>query len=75
MAKLGAKLHDLRAFFNAPTEIFLVLTGFFRFRIVTKFLGQVDVLDGKQTQIHVVVEGFGTDYFLATELAARQCLP
>lgn len=70
MAELSAKAHDLGAFFNAPTEIFLVLTGFFCFRVSTKFLGQVDVLDGQQTQIHVVVEGFGTDHFLTAEPTA-----
>jgi len=63
MAKLSAKGYDLWAFFNASTENLLVLTGFFRFRVSTKFLGQVDVLDGQQTQIH----GFVTmDFFLKT---------
>jgi len=74
MAKLSAKGYDLWAFFNASTENLLVLTGFFRFRVSTKFLRQVDVLDGQQTQIYVVVEGFGADHFLTAELAVRQCL-
>ena len=70
MAKLSAKVHDLGAFFNAPTKVLLVLTGFFRFRVSTKFLRQVDVLDGQQTQIHVAVEGFGANHFLTAELTA-----
>ena len=70
VAKLGAKAHDLGAFFDAPTEIFLVLTGFFRLGVTSELFGQIDVLDGKQTQIHIVVEGFGANHFFTAKLAA-----
>ena len=52
------------------TEIFLVLTGFFRLGVTSELFGQIDVLDGKQTQIHIVVEGFGANHFFTAKLAA-----
>ena len=70
MAKLGAKAYNFRAFFNAPTEIFLVLTGFFRLGVTSELFGQVNVLDGQQPKVYVVIEGFGSNHFLPTELTA-----
>ena len=70
VTEFGTKFHNFGAFFDAPTENILALAGFFRFRVAAKLFGQVDVLDGKQTQIHVVVKGLGADHFLPTEFAA-----
>ena len=70
MAKLGAKAYNFRAFFNAPTEIFLVLTGFFRLGVTSELFGQVNVLDGQQPKVYVVIEGFGADHFLTAEPTA-----
>ena len=69
----GAGIHDLRAFFDAPAENLLVLTDSFCFRVTIELLWQVNVLDWKQTEIHVIVQGLGADYFIPTELAALKC--
>ena len=74
VTEFGTKFHNFRAFFDAPTENFLVLTSFFRFRVATEFIGQINVLDGKQTQIHIVVEGLGTNHFLTAEFSAFKSL-
>ena len=70
MAELSAKAYNFRAFFNAPTEIFLVLTGFFRLGVTSELFGQVNVLDGQQPKVYVVIEGFGADHFLTAEPTA-----
>lgn len=38
-----------------------------------ELLWQVNVLDWKQTEIHIIVQGLGADYFIPTELAALKC--
>ena len=45
----------------------------FCFRVTIELLWQVNVLDWKQTEIHVIVQGLGADYFIPTELAALKC--
>ena len=67
------RIHDLMAFFDAPAENLLVLTDSFCFRVTIELLWQVNVLDWKQTAIHVIVQGLGADYFIPTELAALKC--
>jgi hypothetical protein len=70
MAKLSAKVHDLGAFFNAPIKVLLVLTGFLESRITAELFGEVNVSDGEQAKIHVVIEGLGANHFLTAELTA-----
>lgn len=72
MTKFGTILQNCGAFFDAPTENFLVLTDFFRFCTAAELVGEVDVLDGQQAEIRVVVQGLGTDHFLPAELALRE---
>ena len=67
------RIHDLRAFFDAPAENLLVLTDSFCFRVTIELLWQVNVLDWKQTEIHVIVQGLGADNFIPTELTALWC--
>ena len=67
------RIHDLRAFFDAPAENLLVLTDSFCFRVTIELLWQVNVLDWKQTEIHVIVQGLGADNFIPTELTALKC--
>lgn len=40
--EFGARIHDLRAFFDAPTENFLVFTDSFCFGVTAELLGQVN---------------------------------
>ena len=70
VTEFGAGIHDFRAFFDAPAENLFVLTDSFRLRITTELLWQINVLDWQQTEIHVIVQGLGADYFIPTELAA-----
>ena len=58
------------AFFDAPTENLPVLTDSFHFCVTTQLLWQINVPDWQQTEIHVIVQGLGTDNFIPTELAA-----
>ena len=67
------RIHDLRAFFDTPAENLLVLTDSFCFRVTIELLWQINVLDWKQTEIHIIVQGLGADYFIPTELAALWC--
>ena len=73
VTEFGTGIRDLRAFFDAPAENLFVLTDSFRLRITTELLWQINVLDWQQTEIHVIVQGLGADYFIPTELAALKC--
>ena len=73
VTEFGAGIHDFRAFFDAPAENLLVLTDSFCFRVTIELLWQVNVLDWKQTEIHVIVQGLGADNFIPTELTALWC--
>ena len=73
VTEFGTGIRDLRAFFDTPAENLLVLTDSFCFRVTIELLWQVNVLDWKQTEIHIIVQGLGADYFIPTELAALKC--
>ena len=73
VTEFGTGIRDLRAFFDTPAENLLVLTDSFCFRVTIELLWQVNVLDWKQTEIHVIVQGLGADYFIPTELDALKC--
>ena len=62
-----------RTFLDACAEISLVFTDFFSLGIAAELLGQVDVFDGQQTKIYVIVESFRADHLTPAEFSAFQC--
>ena len=60
--------------FNTVTKIFLLLTNFIFLGVPSEFLGKINVFQGDQPQIDIVVERFGTNNLVTPEQAAFQCM-
>ena len=69
MAELRAELDYFIPVIDTSAKVALVFAHFCGLCVPAQFLGKIDVFDGQKPQIHVVVEGFGADHFLAAELS------
>lgn len=60
-----------RAFFDAPSEIFL-FSRTFLLRIAPELFVEINVLDGQQTELHVVIKVLGVYHFRTMKCAVFQ---